>query len=184
MHANTDLSETPQEAILTYDEPPPTRDSPSQEPNQSPSECQADDAPSPNLPLPSTLETRRKKRIDPTALEHEAPASSEDQSSKANLSKPAKSGAKRKFSPDDDGVLSDPAPEDDEFQFSRPSQSPQKLSDPFEFLRQDLSPSKTPASAKRESANQGITKRKVLEPSMYHHIVPFFVVIWKQPLIS
>lgn len=158
---------------MTYDEPSSLSESPSQELNQSPSEFQADDdAPAPGLSLPSTLETRRKKKIDTATLEREESASSERQDTKADLSKPAKSGAKRKFSPDEDSVLSDPAPEDDEFQFSRPSQSPQKLSDPFEFLRQDLSPSKTTADAKRKSANPGITKRKVLEPSMYHDIVP------------
>lgn len=85
---------------------------------------------------------------------------------------PIKSGSKRKFSPDEDGFLSDLTQEDDEFQFSRPGGSPQKKGDLFDFLRQD-SPSKTPGSATRGPAQSGITKRKVLEPSMQP--------IWKTP---
>lgn len=169
MHANSDLS---------HAEPLPTSDSPSQESSQSPSECQAkDDAPGPSLPLPLTLETRRKQRIDTTALVREERTLSEHHGPNVDLSNPAKSGTKRKFSPDDDGILCDATPEDDEFQFNRPSQSPQKLSDRFEFSRQHISPSKGTAGAKWESANQGVTKRKVLEPSMHHNITPLFVDI-------
>lgn len=170
MHANPDLPVSPRETRLMHDESQPGLDSPSPESNQILSESRTDDdAPVPSLPLPSTLETRRKKKTDTAVLACEGELSSEDRSPDVEPSQPVKSGSKRKFSPDDDGFLSDTAPEDDEFHFSRPSHSPQKQSDPFDFLRQDFSPSKTPASTKREYANQGITKRKVLEPSMHHN---------------
>lgn len=176
MHANPDLSESPSETFLTHDEPP------RQESNQSPPGCQAnDDAPDPGLSLPPTLETRRKK-IDTAAVEREAPSLSAHQIPEVDLLQPARPGAKRKFSPDDDGLLSDPAPGDDEFQFSRPSHSPQKLSDPSETLRQDLSPSKTSSGTKREPTRRETTKRKVLEPSMYQHIVPSCGTTWELQL--
>ena len=108
-------------------------------------------------------------------LYHQCSTLSQDnQSITANHSRePTKSGSKRKFSPEEDGFLADLAQEDDEFQFSRPGGSPQKKTDIFDSMRQD-SPSKTPVSAKRGPSQSGITKRKVLEPSMQP--------IWKTPL--
>lgn len=125
--------------------------------------------------LPPTLETRKKKKKTDSASPAYKPLSQDNQSITVNQSRePIKSGSKRKFSPDEDGVLSDLVEEDDEFQFSRAGGSPQRKADPFDFMRQDCSPSKMPVSVKRGSANTGITKRKVLEPSTQHssHINP------------
>ncbi|KAJ5112098.1 Shugoshin N-terminal [Penicillium argentinense] len=117
--------------------------------------------------LPPTLETRRRKKKKPelTATPGEdfvrtGHATSNDETKSAN---PTKLGSKRKFSLDDDAVLSDPAPEDDDFQFNRLSRSP-KQSDPFEFIGHEFSPSKTPVGVKRGSSNSNTAKRKVLEP--------------------
>lgn len=87
-------------------------------------------------------------------------------SPKRGDTQPRKSGSKRKFSPDDDGFLSDTAAEDDEFQFRRPSHSSSKQIDTFDFIRADFSPSKTPVNMKRGSSSAVASKRKVLEPSM------------------
>lgn len=182
VHGDSDLPEFPGETSLTHDEPEPELDRPSQEPNYSPSESRTDDdAAVPSLPLPSTLETRRKKKADTAAPAREDSVRSVH-SPKVDLSQPVKSGSKRKFSPDDDGFLSDLAPEDDGFQFSRPSHSPSKQPDQFDLVRQDSSPSKAPASTKRDSAQHGITKRKVLEPSMHHNPAPCPGATWKLQL--
>jgi hypothetical protein len=120
--------------------------------------------------LPPTLETRKKKKkTDSPSPITESIAQSEIPSPKIEAPQPMKSGSKRKFSPDDDGFLSDTAPEDDEFQFSRPSHSPSKQTEPFDFMRQDFSPSKTPVNMKRGSSNSTASRRKVLEPSMRYN---------------
>jgi hypothetical protein len=136
--------------------------------NDIPSESRIDsDSACDEAALPPTLETRKKKKKTDTA----APVYKEFQQNEKPITtnqprEPTKSGSKRKFSPDEDGFLSDPVREDDEFQFSRPGGSPPKKTDPFDFMRRDCSPSKTPVSAKRGSAHSENTKRKVLEPSM------------------
>ena len=164
---------------MTHDEPEPELNRPSQEPNYSPFESRTDDdAPVPSLPLPWNLETRRKKKVDTAAPAREERFQSVH-SPKVDLSQPVKSGSKRKFSPDNDGFLSDLAPEDDEFQFSRPSHSPSKQPDQFDLVRQESSPSKAPACTKRNSAHHGITKRKVLEPSMHHITASCPGATWK-----
>lgn len=147
----------------------PIMESPSPELNDMPSESRIDNSPSHDeAALPPTLETRKKKKKTESATPAYKPSSQNDQSSTTNQPRePTKSGSKRKFSPDEDGFLSDPVPDEDEFQFSRPGGSPQKKTDPFDFMRQDFSPSKTPVGVKR-AAQSGITKRKVLEPSMQH----------------
>lgn len=118
--------------------------------------------------LPPTLETRKKKKkTDLSGPITESAAQSDIPSPKIETAQPMKSGSKRKFSPDNDGFLSDTAPEDDEFQFSRPSHSTSKQSDTFDFMRQDFSPSKTPVNMNRGSSTSGASKRKVLEPSMH-----------------
>ncbi|KAJ6088280.1 hypothetical protein N7486_009541 [Penicillium sp. IBT 16267x] len=110
--------------------------------------------PIPDQCLPPTLETRKKKKTD---SEQKAPG--------ANTNRLVKSGSKRKFSPDEDGALSDGdgLPECDEFQFSRPSPSPKRHTDILQLMHQETSPIKTPVSIKRGSAT-GTMKRKVLEP--------------------
>lgn len=119
--------------------------------------------------LPPTLETRKKKKNTGLSTPAYKKSSQDDLPSTANQSRePTKVGSKRKFSPDEDGILSDQAQDDDEFQFSRPSGSPQKKADTFNFMRQDFSPTKTPVCVKPGSTQTEASKRKVLEPSMYH----------------
>lgn len=136
--------------------------------NDIPSESRIDSDPARDeAALPPTLETRKKKKkIDTAAPVYKELPLAEQPITTNQSREPMKSGSKRKFSPDEDGFWSDPAREDDEFQFSRPGGSPPKKTDPFDFMRPDRSPSKTPVSVKRGSAHSGTTKRKVLEPSM------------------
>lgn len=158
---NTELPEndTHEETELPKDEPPVET---SFSPIRETSVDMLDEEPT--QPLPPTLETRKKKkRTDTTtALEKSVPQDEPVPSDKPT--QPTKSGSKRKFSPDEDGFFSD-TPDDDEFQFSRPSQSPRRRSGLLDMGRPDLSPSKTPRTMKRVPPG-GITKRKVLEPSM------------------
>ncbi|KAL4759556.1 shugoshin family protein [Aspergillus foveolatus] len=77
--------------------------------------------------LPPNLETRRKKKIGPATV-------NKDQADTRSISLldskfTRKCGAKRKFSAEDDESLFESSPsEDDEFQFSRPTQSPKLFS--------------------------------------------------------
>ncbi|CBF87574.1 hypothetical protein AN1399.2 [Aspergillus nidulans FGSC A4] len=77
--------------------------------------------------LPPNLETRRKKKIGPATV-------NKDQADTRPISLldskfTRKCGAKRKFSAEDDESLFESSPsEDDEFQFSRPAQSPKLFS--------------------------------------------------------
>ncbi|KAJ6131012.1 hypothetical protein N7523_001472 [Penicillium sp. IBT 18751x] len=115
--------------------------------------------------LPPTLETRKKKkRTGSSEPISESMVPPEISSPKFGDAQPEKSGSKRKFKPEDDGFLSDTAPEDDEFQFRRPSHSPLKQTEACDLMRRDLSPSKTPVNMKRGSSSVGTSKRKVLEP--------------------
>lgn len=123
--------------------------------------------PMPDQCLPPTLETRKKKKkAESPTPEKENITPQEQNAPGINTTRLTKSGSKRKFSPDEDGALSDGdgLPDCDEFQFSRPSQSPQRHTDFLHLMHQDSSPIKTPVSIKRGSAT-GTMKRKVLEPS-------------------
>ncbi|KAJ5248665.1 hypothetical protein N7468_000116 [Penicillium chermesinum] len=113
--------------------------------------------------LPPTLETRKKKKRTESATSVEEKVLQSDPTPQGISTQIAKSGSKRKFSPDEDGIPSDTAPEDDEFEFTRSSQSPRRKTDVLEPIRQDGSPSKTPRVMKRVPPG-GIGKRKVLEP--------------------
>ncbi|KAJ5768814.1 hypothetical protein N7520_003373 [Penicillium odoratum] len=116
--------------------------------------------------LPPTLETRKKKKRTDSVTPAKKDFTAEEQKPPVgDIIRPVKSGSKRKFSPDKDGALSDEdgLSESDEFQFSRPSQSPQRHVDLLQLMHQDPSPTKTPVSIKRGPAT-GTMKRKVLEP--------------------
>lgn len=134
-----------------------------------PSENRPNSSASPANPeayLPPTLETRKKKNKPETKIAPAEDVGNDHATSNTDvhIGNPTKFGSKRKFSLDDD-ILSDLAPEDDDFQFSRLSRSPQKQRDSLNFMARESSPSKTPVNMKRGSANLGTTKRKVLEPS-------------------
>lgn len=129
-------------------------------------ESRVDGATSPDPFFPPSLETRkrRKKPVESTyPIPEDVPRG--EPSPKKEISKPRNSGSKRKFSPDDDGFMSDLLPEDDEFQFSRPSHTPRKQTEPIETVRQGPLPSKTPVSSETGPLKPASMKRKVLEPS-------------------
>jgi hypothetical protein len=121
----------------------------------------------PDQCLPPTLETRKKKKKKTDSVSPDKGGSTLQEPNVPDVNgRLVKSGSKRKFSPDEDGALSDGdgVQECDEFQFSRPTQSPPRPTDLLQSMHQDTSPIKTPVSLKRGSAT-GTMKRKVLEPS-------------------
>ncbi|KAF3385572.1 Shugoshin [Penicillium rolfsii] len=160
--------ESPQHNRPMHEECDPNMESSRPDANSSPSECHLDSDPArEEAALPPTLETRKKKKRTDTAAPVYKATSQEEKPITMNVPRePTKSGSKRKFSPDEDGVLSDPVREDDEFQFSRPGGSPSKKTDPFDFMHPNCSPSKTPVMGKQGSAHSGTVKRKVLEPKI------------------
>ncbi|KAJ5936984.1 hypothetical protein N7466_003434 [Penicillium verhagenii] len=161
---------SPAQPISDFDltQQPTMVDSPSPSPpevHEIPPETQLNDVSIPDQFLPSTLETRKKKKkVDLVTPMKEDSVPREQKAPGVSIIRPAKSGSKRKFSPDEDGALlsGDGLPECDEFQFSRPSQSPRRSTDFLQVIR-ETSPTKTPVSIKRGSAT-GTMKRKVLEP--------------------
>ncbi|KAL4751556.1 Shugoshin [Aspergillus terricola var. indicus] len=132
-------------------------------------------------PLPPNLETRRKKKIGPAMV-------NKDQADTRSISLldskfTRKCGAKRKFSAEDDESLFESSPSEDEFQFSRPTQSPKLLSqhehasaddDSDELHRPLQSPrlssrnDQSPVNMKPQPSGRSIAhvqgERKVLEP--------------------
>ncbi|KAJ5714272.1 uncharacterized protein N7483_011453 [Penicillium malachiteum] len=155
---------TPEQPVLHLElsEKSPGIDSPTPSPKKHEplSNIPLEEPASPDPFLPPTLETRKKKKkADPTIPTNEA-----NTLLSGETKRPTKSGSKRKFSPDEDGALSDVVSESDEFQFSRHIQSPQK-STTLDLGLEDraLSPIKAPVSIRRGSA-AGTMKRKVLEP--------------------
>ncbi|KAJ5772810.1 hypothetical protein N7457_007706 [Penicillium paradoxum] len=72
---------------------------------------------------------------------------------------------KRKFVlEEDDRFASNLDIDDDEFQFTRPSQAPNKPTNPFEVVHRDQSPIKSHVEATRGSNTPVLPMRKVLEP--------------------
>ena len=125
------------------------------------------------LVLPPTLETRKKKnkkseltRLTNPSLETESPLAQLSPSEESGQL--LKFGPKRKFSPDDDGLLSDQDQEDDEFQFSRSIRHTEKQTLPFQLDKQSSTPSKAPMEMQQSPAKLEPAKRKVLKPSMDH----------------
>lgn len=162
----------PESPRMDYLGPATATEEATSRPDESPSQNKFNLSPSPEAYLPPTLETRKKKRRPEMVASsdndaengHTATATS---SLEANTGSFLKFGSKRKFSLDDDALF-DLVSEEDDFQFSRLSRSPQKQKETFQFLAQEnsASPSKTPAK-KLGSANNSTTKRKVLEPSKH-----------------
>lgn len=118
--------------------------------------------------LPPTLETRKKRKPSPVAVNKMERAFSPDavpMHHEMNLS--LKSGAKRKFMSEEAELFSSAATEDgdDDFQYSRAShlQSPE---DHHTSIYDEFSPSKTQVEKGGGSRDRGSSKRKVLEPSM------------------
>ncbi|BCR87022.1 shugoshin family protein [Aspergillus chevalieri] len=116
--------------------------------------------------LPPTLETRKKRKPSPVAVNKMERAFSPDavpMHHDMNLS--LKSGAKRKFMSEEAELFSSAATEDgdDDFQYSRAShlQSPE---DHHTSIYDEFSPSKTQVEKGGGSRDRGSSKRKVLEP--------------------
>ncbi|KAL4740876.1 Shugoshin [Aspergillus similis] len=133
-------------------------------------------------PLPPNLETRRKKKLGPATV-------NKDQAESRSISLldskfTRKRGAKRKFSAEDDESLFESSPsEDDEFQFSRPTQSPKiysqheivsadddsgELRRPLQSPRLSSQNDHSPIKMKPQPSERSIVhvqgERKVLEP--------------------
>ncbi|KAJ5549747.1 hypothetical protein N7535_002312 [Penicillium sp. DV-2018c] len=106
--------------------------------------------------LPATLETRKKKRKSGSMIAPEispAPMDLETSPSISLTQHATSTSAKRKYNPeDDDQFVSDLHVDEDEFEFTRPSHSPKKQTNPFETTQRDQSPIPV------------IPMRKVLEP--------------------
>ncbi|KAJ5587943.1 uncharacterized protein N7459_003708 [Penicillium hispanicum] len=128
-------------------------------------ESHTDETTSPEALLPPTLETRkRKKKADTMTIDSGYQPPCTQPIFNEGTAHLTKSGAKRKFSPDDDGFLPDLSPDHNEFQFSRAHCSPRKSTPSSDLNRKSPSPSKTSMSTQQSSANLEPAKRKVLEP--------------------
>lgn len=117
--------------------------------------------------LPPTLETRKKKKPSPFAMSRtEFDLDPGPATTNHDMKFSLKSGAKRKFMPEDE-TLAPAAPEDDDFQYTRPShlQNPVDQPAPTHVVP---SPIKKEVGRKRASREHDSSKRKVLEPSMRH----------------
>lgn len=135
---------------------------------------QQHDVPRDATALPPTLETRKKKKKADLSSPLFKPLQDDRLEASITL-QPRRSGSKRKFSPDEDGVWSEVASGDDEFQFSRPSGSPSKRAGTFGLTSQPLSPVKAAKSIDPEPVKPAITNRKVLEPSTCSLPGPFLI---------
>ncbi|KAJ5159216.1 uncharacterized protein N7500_008867 [Penicillium coprophilum] len=118
--------------------------------------------------LPPTLETRRKKKKSSSIIAPEiSPAPTGRQPSPpVDTRQHAVSGStKRKYIPeDDDQFTSNLNVDDDEFQFTRPTQSPKRQTNPFEDTQRSQSPTKSHVELTRGSKPPVLSMRKVLEP--------------------
>lgn len=114
--------------------------------------------------LPPTLETRKKRKPSPIAMNKtEYCPDTELEATHHNVKLNA--GAKRKFMPEDEEMIASEAVEEDDFQYSRPSHL-QNQDDQSVLVRDEDSPTKKRADKKRGLRESGSSKRKVLEPSM------------------
>lgn len=157
MDGNSSIAECPRgcnatPAQLDAEEEPPSVELPELSPDES--QIDQDTADDSDPFLPPILETRKKKNKSESTITRQQPSPSDE------TTPTLKSGAKRKFSPEQDGRFTPGNfSEDDEFQFSRPSRSPQKQIEPL-----NSSPTQRPVQMKTAPAN--LARRKVLEPSM------------------
>lgn len=115
--------------------------------------------------LPPTLETRKKRKPSPIAMNKtEYCPDTEPEATNHNVK--INPGAKRKFMPEgEEEMIASEAVEEDDFQCSRPSHL-QNQDDQSVLVQDENSPTKRRADKKRGSRESGSSKRKVLEPSM------------------
>lgn len=118
--------------------------------------------------LPPTLETRKKKKKSSSIIAPEiSPAPTDRQPSPPidTTQHTTSISTKRKYIPeDDDRFTSNLDVDDDEFQFTRPSHSPKKKTNPFEDTQRDHLPTKSHVEVTRGSKTPVLSTRKVLEP--------------------
>ncbi|KAJ5420053.1 hypothetical protein N7465_002572 [Penicillium sp. CMV-2018d] len=118
--------------------------------------------------LPPTLETRKKKKKSSSIMAPEiSPAPTDRQPSPPidPTQHTTSVSTKRKYIPeDDDRFTSNLDVDDDEFQFTRPSHSPKKKTNPFEDTQRDHPPNKNHVEVTRGSKTPVLSTRKVLEP--------------------
>lgn len=115
--------------------------------------------------LPPNLETRRRRKAGTSKTRETVygidPEEFPTQRDSGFL---LGSGAKRKFSNGTDDELEEVPREEDDFQFSRPTHSPQMTHERLLSARSDHSPVKKQVLLKGNSKGDGRPKRKALEP--------------------
>jgi hypothetical protein len=90
---------------------------------------------------------------------------------KKNSSYLLKSGAKRKFSSEEDEEFQPISTADDDFQFSRPNQSPANAEEELSLSAKEESPVKRRTQLKERRENIAPPKRKALEPSKSREVL-------------
>ncbi|KAE8412219.1 hypothetical protein BDV36DRAFT_62546 [Aspergillus pseudocaelatus] len=125
-----------------------------------------DGSPSPNeVLLPPTLETRKKRKAGSGKIREDIyDMSPRDFPARRESNFLLNPGSKRKFSASDDGEFAPALPDEDDFQFTRPTQLPQLTHDQSLLIRSDQSPVKRQISQKGGSKSDSRPKRKALEP--------------------
>ncbi|KGO74555.1 Shugoshin, N-terminal [Penicillium italicum] len=118
--------------------------------------------------LPPTLETRKKKKKSSSIMAPEISPAPTDRQPSPSIDTTQDStsvSTKRKYIPeDDDRFTCNLDVDDDEFQFTRPSHSPKKKTNPFEDTQRDQAPTKSHVEVTRGSKPPALSMRKVLEP--------------------
>ncbi|KAL5363045.1 hypothetical protein BJX96DRAFT_112054 [Aspergillus floccosus] len=114
--------------------------------------------------LPPTLETRKKKRPSPLPFEELPRPDHNSITPKKDSGYLLKSGAKRKFSSEEDEEFQPISTADDDFEFSRPNQSPENTEEELSLSAKEESPAKRRTQLKERRKNVAPPKRKALEP--------------------
>ncbi|KAL4896341.1 hypothetical protein BDV59DRAFT_133069 [Aspergillus ambiguus] len=115
-------------------------------------------------PLPTMLETRKKKRQSASLFGSISGTDHESITPKTENRYSLKSGAKRKFSSEDDDEFEPIATSDDDFQFSRPNQSPEAACEELHLSAGEETPIKRGTSPHEKRGTSAPPKRKALGP--------------------
>lgn len=127
-----------------------------------------DGSPGPNEALlPPTLETRKKRKARSGKVREEiSDMNSGEFPTRRESNFLPNPGSKRKFPGSDDSDFASAPPDEDDFQFTRPTQMPQLPHDQLLLTRSDQSPIKRQISQRGGSKGDSRPKRKALESSM------------------
>ncbi|KAF7629144.1 hypothetical protein AFLA_004484 [Aspergillus flavus NRRL3357] len=124
-----------------------------------------DGSPGPNEALlPPTLETRKKRKAGSGKVREEiSDMNSGEFPTRRESNFLPNPGSKRKFPGSDDSDFASAPPDEDDFQFTRPTQMPQLPHDQLLLTRSDQSPIKRQISQRGGSKGDSRPKRKALE---------------------